>query len=81
MINVQVRTAANGAIELFVGVYTTNGAMLFEESYNVPLNQTMTQAMEWGFENAHSFLASSSVALTAIKKTGALPRLSARSPK
>lgn len=78
MINVQVRTAASGAIELFVGVYTTNGAMLFEESYNAPLGQTMTLAMEWGLEKAHSFLASSSVALTAINKTGALPKAAAR---
>ncbi|MEB0108279.1 hypothetical protein [Pseudomonas sp. MH9.3] len=81
MINVQVRTAASGAIELFVGVYTTNGMMLFEDSYSSPLGQTMTQAMEWGFENAYAFLASSSVALTAINKKGALPRAPARGSK
>lgn len=81
MINVQVRTAAIGSIELFVGVYDRNGSMLFEESYEAIIGQTMTQAMELGIEKARSFLKSSSPALSAARKSEALPRETARRPK
>ncbi|WP_296255552.1 MULTISPECIES: hypothetical protein [unclassified Pseudomonas] len=55
-INIQVRHSPNEGVQLFVGVYGAKGIMLFEEVYDSPPGETMTQAIEWGVDQAHKFI-------------------------
>lgn len=55
-INVQVRHSPTHGVQLFVGVYAANNAMLLEEFYESRVGETMTQAAEWGNSRAHAFV-------------------------
>lgn len=51
-LDVQVRTSRTGVVQLFIGVYLGSGAMKFEEYYKDRVDESMTQALEWGIERA-----------------------------
>lgn len=68
-INVQVRTSSTGSVELFIGIYSQNGAMLFEESFDSRPGQTMTQASGWGMERAKAWLELHVAAASSAGKT------------
>ncbi|WP_104698506.1 hypothetical protein [Pseudomonas syringae group genomosp. 3] len=70
--NVQVRTSSAGSIQLFIGIYCPNGAMLFEESFDTRPGQTMTQASAWGMEKAKVWLESHAAELSSVGKTNML---------
>nr|WP_104698571.1 hypothetical protein [Pseudomonas syringae group genomosp. 3] len=70
--NVQVRMSSAGSIQLFIGIYSPNGAMLFEESFDTCLGQTMTQASAWGMEKAKVWLESHAAELSSVGKTNML---------
>lgn len=53
-INIQVRHSPAHGVQLFVGVYAADDAMLFEEFYESRVGETMTQAAEWGTARAHA---------------------------
>lgn len=52
LLNVLVRMSTSGEVQLFVGVYTVNGVMLFEEAFYERPGETMTKAMDWGLKRA-----------------------------
>lgn len=52
LLNVLVRMSSSGQVQLFVGVYTVTGVMLFEEAFYERPGETMTKAMEWGINRA-----------------------------
>ncbi|MFW0758995.1 hypothetical protein ACN1C3_30495 [Pseudomonas sp. H11T01] len=56
LINVQVRLSKAGVTQLFFGIYDKEGTMLFEESFDSRLGETMTQAMEWGLAKARELI-------------------------
>jgi hypothetical protein len=82
-INIQVRHSPAQGVQLFVGVYAANNAMLFEEIYESRVGETMTQAAEWGASRAHAFIDSQpgGVRRTAGMKPESLPRKGSSSYK
>nr|WP_330105843.1 hypothetical protein [Pseudomonas sp. 147P] len=51
-VDVQVRLSRIGATQLFIGVYSAGGALMFEETYDSRPGESMTRAMNWGTARA-----------------------------
>ncbi|UDI95282.1 MULTISPECIES: hypothetical protein [unclassified Pseudomonas] len=77
LVNVQVRTSKTGDVQLFLGVYGQAGTMLLEEGFDSRPGETMTGAMEWGFERAKEFIAMMSQTAPALGSES-LPRRRSR---
>lgn len=54
IVDVQVRLSRLGATQLFIGVYSAGGTLMFEETYDSRPGETMTRAMNWGTARARS---------------------------
>lgn len=81
LLNVQVRMSLLGRTELFVGVYGTNGKMLFEETPDSLPGETMTHALARGLDRARlkAPIANQSISIRGPQR--ALGKSSKRSPK
>lgn len=82
-INIQVRHSPTHGVQLFVGVYAADNAMLFEEFYESRVGETMTQAAEWGASRAHVLIDNQPGSLrhAASMKPESLPRKGSNSYK
>lgn len=79
-INIQVRHSPTQGVQLFVGVYAPDDAMLSEEFYDSRIGETMTHAIEWGVSRARAFVNNKSGRSPATTgKPEALPRKGSRS--
>lgn len=78
LLNVQVRTSAEGETQLFLGVYGAQGMMLFEQAFNNRPGQTMTQAMTWVLARAKQLAVSRESTDQAPPKTERVPRKGSR---
>ncbi|WP_312932941.1 hypothetical protein [Pseudomonas sp.] len=52
--DVQVRLSAQGATQLFLGLYSREGTAIREEYYRQRPGETMTRAMVWGVDRARA---------------------------
>lgn len=59
IVDVQVRLSRLGATQLFIGVYSAGGTLIFEETYDSRPGETMTRAMNWGTARARSLASAS----------------------
>lgn len=64
LIDVQSRLSREGVTQLFVGVYSKDGAMLLEEFHAERHGETISRALAWGADRARLFAASSDLDLT-----------------
>ena len=62
LINVQVRMSLLGRTQLFIGVYSVKGAMVYEEAFDSLSGYSMTNALAWGLEAARLKVAPGSAA-------------------
>ncbi|WP_313600800.1 hypothetical protein [Pseudomonas sp.] len=53
LIDVQVRMSAQWDVQLFIGVYESNGALVFEEAFQSRPGETMSKALVWGVARAN----------------------------
>ncbi|WP_238343312.1 hypothetical protein [Pseudomonas sp. RW3S2] len=51
-IDVQVRLSRTGSTQLFIGVYSPRGKVVYEESFDNRPGETMTTALAWGVDRA-----------------------------
>ncbi|KAA0983265.1 MULTISPECIES: hypothetical protein [unclassified Pseudomonas] len=72
--DVQVRTSATGAVQLFVGAYFGSGEMMFEEYYKSRPGETMTQALEWGVNRAMILTSTKLIPLPSTARLGVYRR-------
>ncbi|KXK72537.1 MULTISPECIES: hypothetical protein [Pseudomonas] len=47
-LEVQTRLSRTGATQLFIGVYSTDGSVLYERIYDQRAGETMRRALLWG---------------------------------
>jgi len=81
-INIQVRHSPAVGVQLFIGVYASSGAMLFEEVYDSRPDHTMTQAIKWGVGRAYELIGRKSLRNSPDSaKPEPLPRKGSRSYK
>ena len=52
LVNVQVRLSLLGRTQLFIGVYSVKGSMIYEETFDSLTGYSMTNALAWGLEAA-----------------------------
>lgn len=81
LLNVLVRMSTSGDVQLFVGVYTVAGVMLFEEAFYERPGETMTRAMEWGLKRAKEQAPNLTTEPPKRIKTPRLPRAGSRQAK
>lgn len=62
-LDVQVRLSRIGATQLFIGVYSGAGALMFEETYDSRPGESMTRAMNWGTARARLLASESSTSV------------------
>lgn len=55
-IDIVARLSRNGITQVFLGVYDTTGAMLFEEYNESLVDQDVSQGINWGLERAKAFV-------------------------
>ncbi|WP_273465048.1 hypothetical protein [Pseudomonas sp.] len=51
-IDVQVRLSRTGSTQLFIGVYSSEGLAVHEESFDSRPGESMTRALAWGVGKA-----------------------------
>lgn len=56
-IDVQVRLSRTGSTQLFIGVYAPSGLAKFEDAYDSRPGESMSTALAWGIDRAHSVVA------------------------
>lgn len=74
LIDVQVRLSKVGAVQLFWGIYRSEGSALQERAFLEMPGQTMTSALATGVDGARAFCFKPSLQSVSSKKSEALPR-------
>lgn len=54
LVQILTRLVGDGVIQLFVGVYTSEGKPIFEDFTSDVQNMTMDQAIAWGLDRGRS---------------------------
>lgn len=47
-LEVQARLSRTGATQLFIGVYRTDGSVVYENAYDQRPGESVSRALEWG---------------------------------
>jgi len=55
-VDVVVRLSRQGITQLFLGIYDSFDAMVFEEYIEALTDRNVSQAMQWGIERAKAFI-------------------------
>ncbi|WP_419795326.1 hypothetical protein MYA83_12425 [Pseudomonas palleroniana] len=80
LLNVQVRMSLLGRTQMFLGVYSVKGQMLFEEAFDSMPGETMTSALAWGLERARLNAPRSQTPIL-TEKPAKLPRAGSKQSK
>lgn len=63
LIDVQVRLSRTGSTQLFLGIYSSSGMALHEESFDSRPGESMTRALSWGVVRARHLVSSTASTL------------------